>query len=486
MGDASPAGPAETSDPKPSWPKFSLAISVFLWLLAWELIVWFVPVQPRVLISTSDRLEGFSPDGQTLVTGLQHDSFLTGQIRLWDVKNGQELEVLGEMGTNLLPNVVYSGQRDLLYENRICEKFDPKVNRRITLVLFDLKTRHETGLIRLDCADLFTCHALCFAPDGQTLVICTSRETDDSGDLKLVDVATGQVRAHLEGGGYRELVFSPDGNTLAIIQAQPHADDKDLEEVAVVLLDTATGQTRKKLKSDGAALFPLGFSPDGQKLAAYCFNFNTNVDGFKDEVKLWNLSGQNMMSLKGERFAAFLPDGKGLATCDEDRHTIIRFVDQVIGKEFAVVNNPSSYDWCSTFFMPIPGTDLLVIPTTHDVKPNLFFQRWGAFLGIMGRGAERHDQELAFLDTRTGKKVASIVREGMGDPRISTDGQSLAVPSFDEKFIEIWDIPPRKPLRWVFGLLAIPILFTLTTLMRIPQQFFRSRDRQRAVSKTAP
>src|SRR5947209_6973739 len=137
--------PSEAADRKASWPKVCLLVSILLWLLAWEAIVWFVPVQPRVVLRTSDRLEGFSPDGQTLVTGPQHDSFLTGQIRLWDVKTGQELETLGEVGTNLLANVIYSDQRDLVYENGVCEKFDPKVHRTITLVLYDLRTRRETG-----------------------------------------------------------------------------------------------------------------------------------------------------------------------------------------------------------------------------------------------------------------------------------------------------------------------------------------------------
>jgi hypothetical protein len=47
MGDSS-ASPAEMGDRKPSWPQLSLAVSVLLWLLAWEMIVWFVPVQPLV------------------------------------------------------------------------------------------------------------------------------------------------------------------------------------------------------------------------------------------------------------------------------------------------------------------------------------------------------------------------------------------------------------------------------------------------------
>jgi hypothetical protein len=89
MGDSSPAKPAETSDPKPWWPKYSLLLSVFLWLLAWEAMVWFVPAQPRrVIHNPSDNVEeratlyltGFSPDGKTLVTAVDPDANEPGQI----------------------------------------------------------------------------------------------------------------------------------------------------------------------------------------------------------------------------------------------------------------------------------------------------------------------------------------------------------------------------------------------------------------------
>ena len=60
---------------KPSWPRLSLIVSALLWLLAWEVIVWFLPVQPRLSIrtdnpetETSEFLAGFSADGKWLVS----------------------------------------------------------------------------------------------------------------------------------------------------------------------------------------------------------------------------------------------------------------------------------------------------------------------------------------------------------------------------------------------------------------------------------
>jgi hypothetical protein len=95
---------------------------------------------------------------------------------------------------------------------------------------------------------------------------------------------------------------------------------------------------------------------------------------------------------------------------------------------------------------------------------------------------------VGFFDIRTGVKVASIARPKIGVVQVFPDGKSLALETTknDESIIEIWDIPPRKPLWWVLGLLAIPSVMTLITLVRIRQRFFRSRDRQGAWAKPLP
>ena len=147
-----PASLLETSDPKPSWPKLSLLVSILLWLLAWELIVWFVPVQPRLSIrtdnperETSEFLAGFSADGKTLVTSVGgRDPVLPGTIfHLWDTKTGQDLGTVGSEEKNVLPNVVYSSQRNLLDE--IIFPF----NASDDYVLRDLTERQDTRPIQI-------------------------------------------------------------------------------------------------------------------------------------------------------------------------------------------------------------------------------------------------------------------------------------------------------------------------------------------------
>src|SRR5260370_37298329 len=155
MGDPSSARLPESSSPKIRWPKYSLVLSVFLWLLVWEAIVCFVPVQPRLVIRTSEDLEnegslyltGFSPDSTTLVTAVEPDPNERGQIyRLWDLETGQDLGVIGSKERTILPNVVYCSQRDLTREM----DFPMKPFLDTFYTLYDLIGRRETASIQIE------------------------------------------------------------------------------------------------------------------------------------------------------------------------------------------------------------------------------------------------------------------------------------------------------------------------------------------------
>jgi len=179
MADASSANPAEVIDAKSSWPKLYLAVSLFLWLLAWEVIVWFLPVQPRLSIrtdnpetETSEFLAGFSADGKTLVTSVGgRDPVLPGTIfHLWDTKTGQDLGTVGSEEKNALPNVVYSSQRNLLDETIF------PFNASDDYVLRDLTERQDTRRIQIGRGpNAIT--AVCFSNDGGTLACAPTRTT---------------------------------------------------------------------------------------------------------------------------------------------------------------------------------------------------------------------------------------------------------------------------------------------------------------------
>src|SRR5260370_22804259 len=137
-----------------------------------------------------------------VVTTVERISTLTGQIHLWDATTGRDLGIVGKEGTKLLPNVVYCPQQDLLTESGFSEPFDPSIDRSRTYTLYELIAGQERGHVQIGLGeDNQSC--LCFTPDGRTLAYCTN--TQNKGDLKLIDVATGQARDHLNGGKYGDL-----------------------------------------------------------------------------------------------------------------------------------------------------------------------------------------------------------------------------------------------------------------------------------------
>jgi|SRR5882762_8216029 len=134
----------------------------------------------------------------------------------------------------------------------------------------------------------------------------------------------------------------------------------------------------------------------------------------------------------------------------------------------------------------MPNTELLAVRTRRPPTSD-FLRQYGALLGIKWWSDRGYDEDLVFVNTRTGETVASMPWCNFIEPLTSPDGKALALYSSenDEAAIELWDTPPRKQLRWVLGFLAIPSVVTLITLMKVRQRLFQSRDRQGTVRGTA-
>jgi hypothetical protein len=200
-------------------------------------------------------------------------------------------------------------------------------------------------------------------------------------------------------------------------------------------------------------------------------------------------TGTEIGSFMSEGFPEFLPNGQGLALCNHDG---VRLCDLATGREYQVPHiypHIGTVDICRAIYKALyamPKTELLAVRTRRPPTSD-FLRQYGALLGIKWWSHRGYDEDLAFVNTRTGETVASMPWSNFIEPLISPDGKALALYSSesDEAVIELWDTPPRKPLRWVLGLLAIPSVVTVITLMRIRRRFFRSHDRQGVVRETA-
>ncbi len=158
-----------------------------------------------------------------------------------------------------------------------------------------------------------------FDATGRTVVFRAN------GGLAIQDVVTGQEWANLSGDWREPFVLSPDGRVLAATVyhrkdtqpgATPPADPASKEAEAIVLMELATGKLLRRIETGASGFSRLAYGPDGRALAT------ADEDGFR----LWDVvTGKELFrralpeksGAAGYSFAtslAFLPGGDRLAT----------------------------------------------------------------------------------------------------------------------------------------------------------------------------
>ena len=120
-------------------------------------------------------------------------------------------------------------------------------------------------------------YAIALSPDGQTLAaggfFAQGFGVDDDkvGDVRLIDLATGEILKVLRGhrNGVNTLAFSPDGALLL----------SGSGDTGAIIWDVETGEERHSLYGHGAEVYTVAFSSDGSRAV---------TSSLAGELRLWD------------------------------------------------------------------------------------------------------------------------------------------------------------------------------------------------------
>jgi WD40 repeat protein len=319
---------------------------VYLWDVATRAKVATLqaPTGTTVGSATSDAV-AVSPDGALIAYGAQvnnKDSSVTASVKLWNVATRQVVTTLngGTSGMTALafsPNGNQIAASDILGSLRLWDLTTPAApgllgilaghRSLVTNIAFSpdgtrLASASHDGTIGLWDTRGTTLGgvanssiATAFSPDGKTLAISTFGHRKDFVALYAMP-ARRLIGTLPDSGGLAALAFSPDGKTLAVAPANTGG--------AVQLWNVGsrtsigTMQTGLTSRTNGMA-----FSPDGTLLAVSGILDNTfqiwSATTIKRVAVVSDTQHTNFpQSFGGVLSMAFSPDGRLLATADQD------------------------------------------------------------------------------------------------------------------------------------------------------------------------
>jgi WD40 repeat protein len=293
-------------------------------------------VRPLFTFASYDAVTSvaFSPDSKSVVTG-SFDS----HVMLWDVSNGQQLEMYGIGSDRVTSVVIAPDSKTILLSdyNRTVVEFDGSSggnfsgpsevtsvavasNGKTILTGNENKTAILWDAASGDVQRTFSGHtarvtSVAFAPNGKTILTGSWDKT-----AILWDVASGQAvrifRGHADH--VTSVAFAPDGKTILT-----GSDDH-----TAILWDAASGQALHTFRGHTDEVSSVAFAPDGK----------TILTGSYDHTAiLWNVaSGQVLRTFRGHTdkvaSVAFAPNGKTLLTGSYDHTAILWDISDLVSQ----------------------------------------------------------------------------------------------------------------------------------------------------------
>jgi WD40 repeat protein len=235
----------------------------------------------------------FSADGVFLATvgGDASQQDKPGELRIWDLRTGQEHRSLTDH-TKAVLAVAFSADGKHLATTSGSLMHDPPEAGEV--LVWD--TDWATPPLTLH-PSLGVVFRLAFSPDSQRLAL-----TGMGGTVQVCEAASGKEVLTLRGhkGWVESVAFSPDGTRLATGDA----------EGIILVRDATTGEQLLTLRAHTGGVLALAYSPDGQRLVSASYD---PIRG-RGEVRLWDsVVGREVLALPGWYAVAWSADGRRLA-----------------------------------------------------------------------------------------------------------------------------------------------------------------------------
>jgi WD40 repeat protein len=414
-----------------------LAIAL-IWVLGLAAIWWLIPVGPRDgwQPAAGEVVCGYLQDATTIVTAARGRPTASNPlpthrpIHLWNSKTGQL--VASYFDADAVPVIVR-----LIPDHHLLALEDRRsptgtLAHSFRLRLYEDYSGRELLTVKAEMA--YNRFWWEISGDGSLIGYVTS--DDDGPKVELRDIRTGRLFRTFPGW-HGPICFSRDGKMAACKMD----DVRSGTNWQMAVWDVSSGQELAFFTQTYNSIFPAGpicFSPDGTML-------------LDSRGRLWDLaSNQKLLQVPQREFptVVFTRDGSRLVQLRWDgsgnslTYWNIRTREEEVARR-NVVGQELAGNWMNLTWAT-PDAEILIAHGFDFVPAS----KWRHFLnksvGFPLSPTSQNAEVARLIETATGREI----RLGhMREVHCSPDGRT-AVTLGPDGCYQLWDLPPRKPLRW--------------------------------------